>query len=190
MYTHICSFNDLRSCTFRCRIAISERGGHIVAVFREETPSLKIARVAVMEMGNLQLQSMTSLHNFLFKSDVSSPHFSHRIVKVLDFTVKRPVTFNLLPLKLFDSFNTFQWEIELIFILMFLLFEGRCTTQQAGGAIICLVPNDYIWDYPQDVRAFFQPGEEIRGHWCHYSDILRLSDARRLNKHRWETQGL
>ena len=57
------------SCTFRCRTAISELGGHIVAVFREETPSLKIARVAVMEMGNLQLQSMTSLHNFLFKSD-------------------------------------------------------------------------------------------------------------------------
>ena len=69
LYLYICSVNDLRGCTFRCRIAISERGGHIVAVFREETPSLKIARVAVMEMGNLQLQSMTSLHNFLFKSD-------------------------------------------------------------------------------------------------------------------------
>ena len=100
---------------------------------------------------------------FFSSQRLSSPHFSHRIVKVLHFTVKRPVTFNLLPLKLFDSFNTFQWEIELIFILMFLLFEGRCTTQQAGGAIICLVPNDYIWDYPQDVRAFFQPGEEIMG---------------------------
>ena len=164
LYLYICSVNDLRSCTFRCRIAISERGGHIVAVFREETPSLKIARVAVMEMGNLQLQSMTSLHNFLFKSEAQlCSLLTPRIVKVLHFTVKRPVTFNLLPLKLFDSFNTFQWEIELIFILMFLLFEGRCTTQQAGGAIICLVPNDYIWDYPQDVRAFFQPGEEIMG---------------------------
>ena len=70
---------------------------------------------------------------FFSSQRLSSPHFSHRIVKVLDFTVKRPVTFNLLPLKLFDGFNTFQWEIELIFILMFLLFEGRCTTQQAGA---------------------------------------------------------
>ena len=75
-----------------------------------------------------------SLHNFLFKSEAQlSSLLTHRIVKVLHFTVKRPVTFNLLPLKLFDSFNTFQWEIELIFILMFLLFEGRCTTQQAGA---------------------------------------------------------
>ena len=161
MYIHICSVNDLRSCTFRCRIAISERGGHIVAVFREETPSLKIARVAVMEMGNLQLQSMTSLHNFLFKSDAQLSSLLTPHSKSFRFHCEAPGHIHFATTQTFWWLQHFSMRNRVDLHLDVSSFWGKMYYPAGRGAIICLVPNDYIWDYPQDVRAFFQPGEEI-----------------------------